>query len=56
MAGRLTFLVDGRAISGPPAEVIASQDPRVVEFLAAEQEEPLARGAAESAAGGGGAP
>ena len=56
MAGRLTFLVDGRAISGPPAVVMASQDRRVVEFLAAEQEGPMAPGAAESSVGGGGAP
>ena len=50
MAGRLTFLVDGRAIVGPPAEVLASADSRVVEFLEAERDGPVATGAAESAA------
>jgi phospholipid/cholesterol/gamma-HCH transport system ATP-binding protein len=56
MADRLTFLVDGGAISGPPGEVMASQDRRVVEFLEAEQDGPMTPGAAESAAGGEGAP
>jgi ABC transport permease subunit len=47
MADRLVFLVDGQALSGPPADLMARNDPRVVRFLSAatdehfEQSEPL---------------
>ncbi len=47
MADRLVFLVDGLALSGAPADLIARNDPRVVKFLSAssddylEQPEPL---------------
>jgi len=47
MADRLVFLVDGRALSGAPADLMASEDPRVVKYLSAasddyvEQPEPL---------------
>lgn len=37
MADRLLFLVDGGAISGPPEQLLESSDPRIVEFLEAEQ-------------------
>jgi phospholipid/cholesterol/gamma-HCH transport system ATP-binding protein len=36
MADRLVFLVDGRAVSGSPRELLGSQDRRIAEFLAAE--------------------
>ncbi len=38
MGHRLVFLTDGQAISGEPAELLASGDPRIVEFLRAEQD------------------
>jgi phospholipid/cholesterol/gamma-HCH transport system ATP-binding protein len=41
MAARIVFLVDGRAISGSPADLLRSDDPRVVEFLEADAAEPL---------------
>jgi phospholipid/cholesterol/gamma-HCH transport system ATP-binding protein len=37
MADRLLFLADGDAISGPPEQLLESSDPRIVEFLEAEQ-------------------
>ena len=54
MADRIVFLVDGRAVSGSPRELLRSEDRRIVDFLAAEgpsfdarrfAEEPAARGA-----------
>jgi phospholipid/cholesterol/gamma-HCH transport system ATP-binding protein len=39
MADRIVFLVDGEAVSGTPAELLASDDKRVVEFLEAERVE-----------------
>ena len=55
MADRIVFLADGAARSGAPEELLASRDPQVAEFLAAEDagparareagEEPPARGA-----------
>jgi phospholipid/cholesterol/gamma-HCH transport system ATP-binding protein len=50
MADRITFLVAGHAIAGPPGEVLASDDPRVVEFLQAEGDPPLPPRPAGSAA------
>jgi phospholipid/cholesterol/gamma-HCH transport system ATP-binding protein len=56
MADRIVFLVDGRAVSGSPAELLNNSDRRIVDFLAAESqadfdashldEEPVARPAA----------
>jgi phospholipid/cholesterol/gamma-HCH transport system ATP-binding protein len=39
MADRLVFMVDGHAISGPPASLLASDDRRIVQFLEAEKEQ-----------------
>lgn len=39
MADRLVFMVDGKALSGPPTDLLESADPRVVEFLRAETDE-----------------
>jgi phospholipid/cholesterol/gamma-HCH transport system ATP-binding protein len=39
MADQIVFLVDGEAVSGSPAELLASDDKRVVEFLEAERVE-----------------
>jgi phospholipid/cholesterol/gamma-HCH transport system ATP-binding protein len=36
MADRVVFLVDGGAVAGTPADLLRSQDPRLVEFLHAE--------------------
>jgi phospholipid/cholesterol/gamma-HCH transport system ATP-binding protein len=36
MADRVVFLVDGGAVTGTPAELLSSHDPRLVEFLHAE--------------------
>jgi phospholipid/cholesterol/gamma-HCH transport system ATP-binding protein len=36
MADRLVFMTDGEAICGTPEELLASRDPRLVEFLEAE--------------------
>ena len=52
MAHRLVFIVDGRAVSGPPHELLRSGDPRIAEFLAAEVAEGFA---APPAPGPGGA-
>ena len=38
MADRLVFMVDGIAISGPPDEMMHSEDKRVMEFLNAESD------------------
>jgi phospholipid/cholesterol/gamma-HCH transport system ATP-binding protein len=38
MADRVIFLVDGRAVSGSPAELLGSPDRRIVDFLAAESQ------------------
>ncbi len=38
MANRLVFMVDGGAISGPPDDLMSSDDKRVVEFLKADSE------------------
>ena len=40
MAHRLGCLVDGRAVSGRPEDLLRSDDPRIVEFLAAENSGP----------------
>ena len=40
MADRIIFLVDGRAVSGSSEDLLRSDDPRVVEFLAAESPGP----------------
>jgi phospholipid/cholesterol/gamma-HCH transport system ATP-binding protein len=58
MADRLVFMVDGRAISGAPEDLLASDDQRVVQFLEAEKDQStddyaLSTGAFP--AGGGGA-
>jgi len=39
MADRIVFLVDGEAVCGTPAELLASGDKRVREFLEAERVE-----------------
>ncbi len=39
MANRIVFLVDQHALSGPPEQLLASDDPRVVAFLEAEQDD-----------------
>jgi phospholipid/cholesterol/gamma-HCH transport system ATP-binding protein len=36
MADRVVFLVDGGAVAGTPADLLRSEDPRLVEFLHAE--------------------
>ena len=41
MAHRIVFLVDGRAIAGPPEQLLESPDARVREFLAAESDAPM---------------
>jgi phospholipid/cholesterol/gamma-HCH transport system ATP-binding protein len=38
MADRIVFLVDGRAVSGAPAELLNNPDHRIVDFLAAESQ------------------
>jgi phospholipid/cholesterol/gamma-HCH transport system ATP-binding protein len=58
MADRIVFLVDGRAVSGSPQELLQSADRRIVDFLAAESEPAfdvarLAEEAPEHAATGG---
>jgi phospholipid/cholesterol/gamma-HCH transport system ATP-binding protein len=58
MADRIVFLVDGRAVSGSPHDLLHSQDPRIVDFLAAETEPGfdaarLLEEASAGAAGGG---
>ena len=40
MADRIVFLVDGRAIAGTPADLLRSQDQRVLEFLRADSDGP----------------
>jgi phospholipid/cholesterol/gamma-HCH transport system ATP-binding protein len=40
MADRILFMVDGNAISGTPEDLVASPDPRIVEFLEAESDGP----------------
>jgi ABC-type transporter Mla maintaining outer membrane lipid asymmetry ATPase subunit MlaF len=61
MADRIVFLVDGRAVSGSPQELLHSQDRRIVDFLAAESEASFdvsrleAEPGARSATGGRGA-
>jgi phospholipid/cholesterol/gamma-HCH transport system ATP-binding protein len=52
MADRIVFLVDGRAVSGTPEELLQSPDRRIVDFLAAESQAEFdpARLADESAA------
>jgi phospholipid/cholesterol/gamma-HCH transport system ATP-binding protein len=40
MADRIVFLVDGMAVSGTPQSMLQSSDPRVMEFLAAERDDP----------------
>lgn len=41
MADRIVFLVDGRAVSGRAEGLLQSDDPRIVEFLAAESPGPV---------------
>jgi phospholipid/cholesterol/gamma-HCH transport system ATP-binding protein len=41
MADRIVFLVDGRAVSGRSEDLLGSNDPRIVEFLAAESPGPV---------------
>jgi phospholipid/cholesterol/gamma-HCH transport system ATP-binding protein len=41
MADRIIFLVDGRAVSGQSEDLLRSEDPRIVEFLAAESAGPV---------------
>jgi phospholipid/cholesterol/gamma-HCH transport system ATP-binding protein len=38
MADRLVFMVDGIAIAGSPADLLKSEDKRIVEFLDAESD------------------
>jgi ABC-type transporter Mla maintaining outer membrane lipid asymmetry ATPase subunit MlaF len=38
MADRLVFMVDGIAITGPPTDLLESEDERIVEFLSAESD------------------
>jgi len=38
MADRIVFLVDGRAVSGSPEELLQNPDRRIVDFLAAESQ------------------
>ena len=38
MADRLIFMVDGIAIAGSPADLLKSEDERIVEFLNAESD------------------
>ena len=42
MADRIVFLVDGRAVSGTPQDLLNSDDERIVEFLAADGGGPAA--------------
>jgi phospholipid/cholesterol/gamma-HCH transport system ATP-binding protein len=51
MANRIVFLVDGRAIAGTPADLLRSQDQRVIEFLRADSDGPEDHAAAAAAAG-----
>ncbi|MGE4607682.1 MAG: ATP-binding cassette domain-containing protein, partial [Myxococcota bacterium] len=39
MADHLVFLVDGQALAGAPADLMASDDPRVVRFLSAASDD-----------------
>jgi phospholipid/cholesterol/gamma-HCH transport system ATP-binding protein len=48
MADRIVFLADGRSVAGTPEELLASEDPRIVEFLAAEGARPAASGGADA--------
>jgi phospholipid/cholesterol/gamma-HCH transport system ATP-binding protein len=41
MADRIVFLVDGRAVSGESEDLLRSEDPQIVEFLAAESSDPV---------------
>ncbi len=43
MADRIVFLVDGRAVSGTPQDLLNSDDERIVEFLAADRGASVAR-------------
>ena len=48
----MVFLTDGRAVSGTPAQLLASDDANIVEFLAAEDRNtapPPRKGAAAGA-------
>ena len=40
MAGRIVFLTEGVAVYGTPREILASEEPEIVEFLAAEGRAP----------------
>jgi phospholipid/cholesterol/gamma-HCH transport system ATP-binding protein len=51
MANRIVFLVDGRAIAGTPADLLRSQDQRVLEFLRADSDGPEDHPAMAAAAG-----
>jgi phospholipid/cholesterol/gamma-HCH transport system ATP-binding protein len=42
MAHRIVFMVDGRAISGTPEDLLGSDDERVVQFLEAEKDQSTA--------------
>jgi phospholipid/cholesterol/gamma-HCH transport system ATP-binding protein len=50
MADRIVFLVEGRAVSGTPGQLVASPDPRVHEFMDAEGDEPMEFAEAEGGA------
>jgi phospholipid/cholesterol/gamma-HCH transport system ATP-binding protein len=39
MADRIVFMAEGDAVSGAPADLMASDDPRVVQFLEAEKDQ-----------------
>ena len=42
MADQVVLLLDAQVVTGPPAELRRSADPRVIEFLTEEMPEPLA--------------
>ncbi len=55
MAHRLVFLADGKALCGTAEELLKSRDPRVIEFLAAEDRAPGASRPSLAAVDSGGA-
>jgi hypothetical protein len=48
MADRNVFLVDGRAVAGTPEDQLASENPRIVEFLEAEGARPAPSAGADA--------
>jgi len=48
MADRIAFLVDGKAVMGTPEQLLANQDPRIADFLAADSVDPDAAAGARA--------